>query len=241
MANAETTFADRHGRAETMQSTIAAFVPVFAPSDVSLLPAAFDAFLTTVNTANVAVSTAEAEATNDVMLRAGLLKSIKERTTQIVGYVKSNKAWKNYLPAVKKAADKVRGYHPPKAKPAPPPPGSTPPPAVPKRNQGEQSYADAEGLFCKVIEAVKKVPGYAPTADSNIQIAQIESLLNGFGSANRDVGVSDVALTNKQVARLKLYDGPDGLREKMLAIKEAAKGQYGGQSAQYLSVKSIRV
>lgn len=237
MANAETTFADRLGRGRTMKSTIAAFSPAFAPADADLLPAAFDVFLQSVEDKNSAVAAADTQFKLDAALRTGLMTTIKDRSTQVRGYVNGKAAWSIYQPAVRRAADAVRGYRPPKPKPATPPAGAAPK----KRNQGQQSFAEVENLFNKVLEAIKPISDYAPVPDSNIQKGQLSSLLNGFRTANRDVDTSDAALTTAQTARLKIYDEAGGLKEKMLAIKEAAKGQYGSRSAQYKAVKAVKV
>ena len=239
MANSERTFADRAARGRDLHAAIAEFEPVFEPADAALEPATYEAFLddldelnTDVNTADVAVSTA-------IQLHKTLLRTIKQRTTQVVAHIRSVTAWKQYLPAVKQAADKVRGYRP-RSKPAPPPAPGDPPEPKP-RKVGQQSYGDIDNLFEKVIKAVKLVPGYAPPATSNIQTAQLETLQGTSRGANTDLATKDAILSRAQSLRLAAYDGETGLREKMKAIKEATKSQYGQNSDEYLSVKGIRV
>lgn len=92
-----------------------------------------------------------------------------------------------------------------------------------------------------MIEAVRQIAAYAPPAVSNIQLAQLTALLASYRAANTDLAAKTAALTSAQRARSEAYDGDEGLREKMKAIKESAKALYGSNSSEYLSIKGIRV
>ncbi|HEX4665622.1 MAG TPA: hypothetical protein VH207_03400 [Chthoniobacterales bacterium] len=89
---------------------------------------------------------------------------IKDRATRAVNYVGSNGAWDQFLPAIKQAADKVRNV---KTKKSTPPPAPGEPPVKP-RMTGQQSFGDIDGLFEKLLEAVKLVPRFAPPPESLI-------------------------------------------------------------------------
>ncbi len=238
MANTEQTFADRLQRGRTMQSKTAGFAPAFAPADASLLPPAFNLFIDDVEAANTAVASAVSAENNATTARKNLMLQIKDRTTRLVNYVGSNSAWDEYLPAVKMAADKVRNYRSKKKAGTPPPDGT---PADKKRMTGQQSYGDIDGLFEKVLEALKLVPGYTPAA-TEIQLATLDTLKTDFRAANKNVATKGAATTKAERTRKPLYDAEKGsLRAKMKAIKKATRGQYGVSSAQFAEIKSIRL
>ncbi len=156
----------------------------------------------------------------------------------MTAFDKSNTAWNHFVPAVKQAADGVRGYRPTKSAPTPPE-GE---PKKPKRKVGQQSYGDIDALFEKVLEAVKPISDYLPAVTSNIQKSQLETLLTSYRSANSDFAKKAAALSAAQTARYAAYeDETSGLRTKMKSIKEAVKGQYGSKSAEFAEVRSIRV
>jgi hypothetical protein len=234
MANSENTFGDRLTRGREMQNIIAKFDPPFDPADTSLQSGNFSFFLDLVEARNTLVATAGPASTAKVSLHSSLMATIKSRTTRVVDYVSSNEAWAQFFPGVKQAADKVRNYHPDANKKETP---ATP--AKPKRKTGQQSYGDIDQWFEKLIEAVKLVPGYSPKAESNIQNAQLVALLADYRLSNKDAAVTDAALDSGQRARKAIYDGTDGLRSKMKAIKKAVGAQYSRKSPEYAAVASI--
>lgn len=180
-----------------------------------------------------------AAATSAINLRKSLMLQVKDRATRAVNFVGGPGAWDQYLPAVKQAADKVRNFKP--TKKATPPPADGAPPAK-KRMTGQQSYGDIDGPFEKLIEAIKLVPGYAPTPESQIQVATLSTLQTNYRAANKSAATTDAAMTKAERARKAIYDGAkDSLRTKMKAIKKATRGQYGPSSAEFAQVKSIRI
>lgn len=235
--NSEQSFGDRLARARTMQSKIAAFTPDFAPDDSSLVPDTFNTFLDSIESKNGDVAAAESAFSDKTTTRKTLYDLIKERTLRVVDTVSGNEAWKQYLPKVKESAQMVRNSRPPKASGDPAAPDA---PAKPKRKTAQQSFGDIDIWFGKLIEAVKLIPGYSPAVGSNITTGQLESLLSEYRTANKDVATTGATLSNLRRERLALYDGDTGsLSTKMKAIKKAAGGQYGRNSAQFAEVKSI--
>ena len=116
MPETEHSFADRLQRGREIQAGIAGFSPAFAPADAELDPATFDAFLDGLDTLNTAVADAVADWTTDVASRSAKVVDIKARALRASSRVKSNSAWKMNVPAVKTAADNLRGYRTPKPK-----------------------------------------------------------------------------------------------------------------------------
>lgn len=237
MPVSEQGFADRQQRGQTMQTAIAGFSPAFAPADASLAPAAFLTFVGQLDVLNTEVGTLATQYTNGVEQRAPMMADIQERAARVLEYVKSNSVWAEFVPGLKKYVDKIRGNRP--ATPKPPASGEAPGSApAKKRSQGELSFGDIEENFERLIAALASVPGYAPPA-TELTIANLTTLATTFATKNLTMATLGNSLIMKQAARLKAFDGPGGLKDKMKAIKSAVRSQYGTDSAEYESVKGI--
>jgi hypothetical protein len=241
MANAEKSYRDRQGRSMVLRDLCAGFTPSYAPEDTSLTLVNFGLFMGGVETANVAVENLEVNYTNNATARIALVKSIRDATTQAVGYVKSNKAWATHFKAVKMAADKLRGVRPP-SKPAPPlpvSPGGEPPAVVEKRNKGEQAYVELEAHLRTLITALTECQGYNPPS-ATIALNNFHAMLSQFRGLNAFICTLSAQLTTaREVRRVLYFSGDECLEVKFQAIKNAVKGQYGQNSAQYGSVKGL--
>ena len=246
MAISERSFRDRQGRGQQLHDIVLDFDPAFAPADPSLGMADFQTFLTgglpnvpCVDQCNLAVETLTTGYTNAAEDRVDLVKNTRKFVTQAVGYVKSNKAWKTKVKAVKAAADKLRGVRPPSRTPLPAPPAPGEPPGEPekKRNKGEQAYAELEAHLAKFVTAITAVPGYLPPA-TEILITTFNGYLSQLRSLNSGISTVASQLINAREDRRALYyDGESSFQAKFLAIKEAVKGQYGQTSPKYNAVK----
>ncbi len=237
MAITEAGFADRQQRGQTMQAAIAALSPPFVPADASLAPAPFLTFVNMLDLLNTDVGTLSSQYTNGVQQREPMVADIKNRSLRVLEYVKSNSVWAEFVSALKKLVDKIRGNRP-KTPKAPTPaegPGSAP---AKKRSQGEQSFGDIEENFERLIAALAAIPGYAPPA-ADLSIANLTTLATDFATKNLTMSTLGITLGLKQKARLDAFDGPGGLRDKMKAIKSAVRSQYGTDSAEYEQVKGV--
>ncbi|MBC7980592.1 MAG: hypothetical protein H7Y36_08535 [Armatimonadetes bacterium] len=235
MPESENSYADRLQRGRELQAATAGFLPAFAPADADLIPATFDAFLDGLDTLNTAVTDAAADWMDDVVKRTAKVTEIKARALRASSRVKSNAAWKMNLPAVKTAADNLRGYR------TPPPKAPEDAPAPKTRLKGDQSYADIKGLTDKLVAALKKVPAYDTGTPADISIAGMMAIATQLDGLNQLVAGQEQALAAFRAPRKAGYDDAAGLKEKMLAVKEAAKSQYGSQSPEFLQIKGIRV
>ena len=151
--------------------------------------------------------------------------------------MKSNPAWTKYLPGIKSLADKIRNSSARKAKP--PGAGETPgSPLAKKRSKGEQSFGEIDTNFDRLIAALGSVAGYAPTT-ADLTIANLTARAAAYSAKNATMSTLGQTVGLKQRDRLAGYDGNGGLREKMKAIKQAVRAQYGGNSAEYAQVKGI--
>jgi len=239
MPNEEKTFSDRRQRGVNLQTAVAGFSPAFAPADSSLTAANFLAFLNLLDTMNIDIGSLLGQYTTGVQQRMLMMADIQDRALRVLSFVRSNSAWAAFLPTVRTFVNKIRGYKP--KRPAAPAPGETPG-STPekKRNQGEQSFADIEDNFEKLIAALGSIPGYAPAA-ADLTIANLTTLATDFATKNLTMSTLGNAIGMKQRARLAAYDGPGGLKEKMKAIKEAIRSQYGSSAAEFEQVKGIKV
>lgn len=104
----------------------------------------------------------------------------------------------------------------------------------------EQSFADIENNFEKLIAAVGQITGYAPPA-AEITTAALQTLFTDYDAKNSELAGLAQQVSNKQRERLDAYDGDAGLREKMKAIKQGVQAQYGNASPKYDQIKGIRV
>ena len=236
MAISEESFADRLQRGRLMQTTIAGFTPTFAPIDVSLAAAAFGTFLDGLDLLHTTTGTLISQYSTEVPLRNAMVTLIKRLAAQVLSTIKSNPAWKNHLPAIKALTDKIRGIRPKAPKAAPPPPG-TPPAERKRRSTGEQGYGDIEENFERLIAALGGVPGYTPPA-AEITIAALTTVANNYAAKNLSMATLFAQLTTSQRDR---SDGFKLLNEKMKAVKQAVRGQYGPGSAESDQVGGIDV
>ncbi len=223
-----------------MHDAIDGFAPVFAPQDPNLAPSAFQSYLNGVEEKNNDVSEAEAVLTPLTDERVTSAEALKDKALRVKDHVSANVVWKKHLKAISAAADDVRGYSLPK-KVAPPPAGS-PPPVPKKARQGarsQQSFADLEKLFGKLLAQVRKVTGYAAAAGSGLTIAELTAQDDAFTLLNDNVSEAEADLSEAQRIRKDFYDGENGLREKMKSIKKAVRSQYGSASTQYAAVVGI--
>lgn len=235
MANIESSYADRLQRGREIQAATAGFSPAFAPADADLQPATFGTFLNGLDLQNTAVAAALADWTTDAASRTAMVADIKARALRASSRVKSHSAWKLSVPAVKAAAENLRGYRTPKPKT----PDDAPPPKT--RQKGDQSYADIKGLTDKLVAALKKVTGYDSGSPGDISTAGLAAIATQLDGLNQLVAGKEQALASVRAPRKEAYDGGGGLKEKMLAIKEAARSQYGPKSPEFLRIKGIRV
>lgn len=240
MTPSERSFADRHQRGQAMHDAIDGFAPAFNPQDSNLAAGAFQSYLNGVEATNDAVSEAEAVLTPLTDERTAAAEALKDKALRVKDHVGANVAWKKHLKAISAAADNVRGYSLPK-KVVPPPAGS-PPPVPKKARQGarsQQSFADLEKLFGKLLAQVKKVTGYAATVGSGLMITELTAQDDAFTLLNDNVSEAEETLSEAQRIRKDFYDGENGLREKMKSIKKAVRAQYGSASTQYAAVVGI--
>ena len=242
----EQSFADRIGRFVLLTEACGTMSPAFAPADTDITLAAQGALLVTLNDCCTNVMTAQNDLKELTDPRVALVKSIKEAVTRTVNRVASNRAWAGKLPAVKAAADRVRGVVPPKST-TPPPPVDPDAPLPKKRDSGGKSYKDIEGHFQRFLGTISKCPGYDVDAPPDIASIMLASLHGQLQTANTQIPELEVELSEAQIERLRVFqakkplpDGSHSLRDRWVRIKKAVKSQYGLSSGEYALVKGIK-
>jgi hypothetical protein len=241
IAISETSFRDRQGKAQLLQDTVEGFSPVYAPTDTSINAANFQTTIDGADAANSNVETLAGNYTTSATQRVALVKMLGALITQALSYIKSNSNWSAHFKAAKMAADKFRGIRPPKdTTPAQDPgDGTTPPTAEKKRNQGQRAYAELVAHYQSFVNAATSCSGYAPPS-TDISLMKLNEHLSTFKGLNQFITTLDGQLTTARTLRFRLYFAEAGLQKKFQSVKDAVKGQYGQNSAQFAAIKSIK-
>ncbi len=242
MPTNENSFADRLNRGNQLQTVIAGFSPVFNPADSDLTAASFANFLADLDAKNNAVDAAEPTLTLLIHDRITATAEAREKARRIRDYVTSVVTWKKYHDTITKAASKMLGYAASSKKAAPPAqPPATPPKKVGIGAKTQRAFDDVERFFKKLNEAVKKITGFTAPALSGLTIAELETQQTAYKDLNSAVNTADSALDDLQRDRQQIYDGENGLSDKMRAIKKAVGAQYGLKSTEAAAAKAIKI
>jgi hypothetical protein len=231
----DTSFPDRLGRGRLMHAAIAGFDPQFAPADAALKAGAFNSALNDLETLNSETDDLVDQYKTGVRERTAIIVDLRDRAGRVLSFVVSNKAWSKHLPAVKSVVEKIRGN---RAVTIKPPTGAETAEETKKRKSGARSFTEMTAHLVRLIAAVKKISGYAPPA-AELTIAQLQALHAALHARNLAMVDLDQETGMKQRERFNAYNGPDGLKENMKAIKAAVRAQYGGASPEYAAVKGI--
>lgn len=242
----ENSFTDRIGRFTLLKDACDGMSPAFTPADSDITVLSQTSLITVLNTCCTVVTTAATDLKDQTDARVALVKTLKERVTRALNRVASNRAWAAKLPAVKAAADKVRGMKLPRTGALPVP--SDPDAPVPKvRERGGESYRDIEGHVGKFIAALGKCAAYDTGAPADITSLMLMTLQGSLKTLNDQIAEKEVTLRDVQIERLRVFESkkplPDGsasLRDRWARIKKAVKAQYGTGSAEYALVAPIK-
>lgn len=238
MANAETTYADRLGRAIILKESVEGFIPAYAPVDAELTLANFQILLGMISTKNAEVGNLKDTYSTEAGVRVAVVKDLKARSRGAKNFVISTKTLKKYHSTVKRSCAKITSS---RTKKTVIPSDPSTPENQKKRNKGEQSYADIAGNFENLISLLTDIGvGYAPF-DADLTIANLTTVHTDLLQKSKDLGefFGQVSVAVKE--RFDLYNDDEGLREKKKAIKAAVKSQYGADSAQFNAIKGIKL
>lgn len=232
----EQSFADRAQRARQLHASVTGLSPAYAPADPKFSLPAFQTAITGAERASQTIDTAKVPFDESTAGRIALVKSLGPLVTHALAYVKSNSAWEKKFPAIKDAADKVRGVRPAR-KPVPASASGTEQKKA--RQQGERSYAEIEGFFRKFVDRVTALTGYQPP-DFKISVLGLEETRGELEDLNRALPILESAYDDAVGERSEAYIGAQGLKSAFDGVKLSVKGQYGQTSPQYRSISGMR-
>jgi hypothetical protein len=142
--------------------------------------------------------------------------------------------------SVQKLVQKMVNYRKPKNPkdiPTPPLPGD--PPASKKRSTSEQSFGSLIRAGEDIHQIILLAAGYAP---SNVKLtpAKFNTFLTTLDLLNDDVAAKYNAYDDAVEKRFALYEGKDGLRDRMQQTKEYIASEYGKKSNEYKDAVKIK-
>jgi len=233
MEDSERSFADITGKATLIKESAEGFVPPFNSPNPDDAPLIFGAYIDSCINKNAEIGNVRQDYTTGSVDRKEIVKDVKTRALRSMTNVKSVVAYKPYAKGLEITYRKLRNYKVPGAK--------KPDPDEKKRNKGEQSFADIANLFKTFIAGLTAIVGYTHL-DVSLQLPALNALytkLHNKNIAMAELSASENRLTPER--RDMFYNKTTGLKARMLSVKDAVKNQYGPDSPEYLSVKSIRV
>lgn len=238
MSNTESTFADRLGRASLLKQIVEGFIPAFIPGDSSLTPANFETFNDTLSAKNTEVGWLRGTYTTKTSIRNDMVIDLKDRSKRTRDFVVSVKSLEQFHLTAKRLVVKITSFRSGKSTASTEPNNQD---NQAKRNKGEQSFAEIANNFKALISLVTNIGAPYTPASPDLTVVNLTALHGNLVSQNEQMGelLGVIAVSVKE--RKDLYNGDNGLRDKMKAIKNAVKSQYKADSPQYLSVKGIKV
>jgi len=195
----------------------------YAPGNPLILKAALTTFITSVETANTAVTNTEEDLGTARGVRNPLVFEIKNtnptcletRIRGIENYLRSDPDNNAFNVAAKKVnviLKKMRPNYPKKK------PGDPPVPRGTGKSPMEKSFSSAVGHGRAVITIVTKLALTYVPADNNLKVAQMTTLVDLIGTENGNVQTALQSYGEANKARLALYKGTLGLEKRRSAI-----------------------
>lgn len=229
-STSERTFGQRYTKARDLVEYLKA-VPAYAPGNPDLAVAAFDTFVTSVDTANneVASQTSALQTARDARLDLfkgpyGLIK----RAAQIRDYIASvDVKGKNSVEykKIQKVVMRMRGIRLSKKKVSTTA-GATEPKTL---STSEVSFGSMLNAGKEVLQVIKGFTGYAPSS-THITLANFTTFVANLDTKNSEIAEKLTDWDNAIETRADLYAT---LKERISKIKSALAGQYGRQSNEY--------
>lgn len=233
----ERSFQDRYGRALSLKEALE-LIPGYSPSDEMISLGKFNALLDEIADMNNGIGVLKDEYTRAVTERRLLFfdtQGIKKRASAILNYCKSVSSIKTSMPSIQKMVKKINNQQKPKNSAAPAPEGEGK-----KRNTGEQSYAELTQFMYDLNEMLKTLgDAYSPN-NPLITTDNLTAYINSLKLKNEASAESDFKYSKAIKERTALYEGDNGLREKMAAIRAYMRGDFGANSPEYLAIRELK-
>jgi len=234
----EKSYADRVGRAELLQGTITGFGVPLIPSEPDNAIPVYEAYWQSCRTKNETIDSQAESFSVQTGQRVNHTKVMKSVVTRVQNHVLSVKALKDYWKTTKIAGQRITTFKPTKTKP--PVEGETGTEKK-KRNKGELGYADISNNHKAFVSILTSMGGGYTPSSPDLTIATLTASRTTLDDFNKDIGVLAGALSVGRIQRVNMFDKENGLSDRMISLKKNVFSQYGGNSAEYLSVKGIKV
>jgi hypothetical protein len=244
MSFSEKTFGNRYLHGVDMYDYTGTLV-TFAPTNPKILRPAFQLHLTDVNNANDTVASClfALKTARDARF-AGYysVDGLLDLSRKVRDYLASQPDGKKTaaFKSVQKLVQKMVNYRKPKNPKdisTPPLPGD--PPVSKERSTSEQSFGSLIRVGEDIHQIILLAAGYAP---SNVKLtpAKFNTFLTTLDLLNDDVAAKYNAYDDAVEKRFALYEGKDGLRDRMQQTKEYIASEYGKKSNEYKDAVKIK-
>jgi len=244
MAYSEKTFGNKYEHGVQLHKYTGT-LSIFAPTNPKLERPAFLLHLNGIDSANntVAGCLYDLKAARD--LRFGgyySLDGLIDLSRKVRDYLASQTDGKKTpaFKSVQKLVQKMVNYRkpkPPKDKATPPKPGD--PPLSKARSTSEQSFGSIMRDGEDIYQIILKAAGYAPS-NPQITTAGYLASIAALKVLNDTVTAKYQDYDNAVEIRFALYQGVDGLRDRMQQTKEYLASQYSKKSNEYKDAVKIK-
>lgn len=236
----EKTFGQRYAKGRNLAVHIGS-VTDYAPSNGSLKVSELNALLDNINTVNNSIATSSdlLKQTRQVRMESFHgTNGIKERSRQVRDYLASLENGKNSVAykSVQKEVQKMISYRKPRKETAPDGTQET----MQTHSQSETSFGSLLQHCKNVVAIIQNMDTAYQPDNASIKTAELLSFIQDIETCNNKVQ-THLSTTNTLIAdRQKLYDGANGLRERMAAVKNYLSGKYGKSSQVYKEALKIK-
>ena len=205
----------------------------YDPKNPLIKKLSLTAFIGTVNTGNTLCNATKQTLGNAQTARAPLVFTKKDtnpaclqkRIEQMVPYLEGD--FGKTAPSAKLVRSvrlKIRPVYPKK------PPGT---PRGAGNSPMERSFASAVGLGQKVVDCIAGLGADYKPANPDLSVASMQALVDLIKAKNKTVTEALEPFGNANRARRKLYDGDDGMKERIQSIKGYLASFQGGKKSDH--------
>ncbi len=237
-SNSETGHAKNVSNFLTTINACTGFGATYQPFEDRLKLPALNTQYTACAAAQSAVKDPLAEYNRIVSERQELFGMVDGLTTRTINMFLLTQALPNVKKSVQTIAKKIRGSNSKPKSDTPPPPGETPEDTA--HSTSQRSFVMRADNFETFISFLSAEPTYSP-AETDLQVASLETVLTQMRSLTDDVDVAYQALRTVRTNRNKLlYARGGGLIDTALDIKKYLKAAFGARSANYKQISGLK-
>jgi hypothetical protein len=232
----ERSFHDRYGRAQRLNEAIVQ-MPGYEPSESTISLTAYDLFLQDIEQINTDVGSLQEEYKSATTERRELFLSeegIRRRASAINSYCKSLTGISSTLPTIQRLISKINNTRRPPSNKAPEGGEGK------RRNSGEQSYAELTQYMGELIAVLNKIADKYKPNNPLLTLGNLAMFLVLIKEKNKLVAEKEYALSKKSKDRNEMYEGKEGLKKRMSAIRAYIRADFGRTSPEYLAISELK-